>query len=155
MTAVPNWMAQASMLLLLFTLLDSCQGHAGAVDFIEPIHIGEATCRSRAEGTMPDLGRLVLRTDPALHASGNVIKGMYYGRSIAGPNDLVAFRVGCLGILARRPFLVLDFRTGMYVLDADGDGCADGAGMLPDGEIDPVEFLPAISPIQAMCAPAF
>jgi hypothetical protein len=92
---------------------------------------------------MPDLRALVLRTDPRVHARGAVVKGMYYARSGAGPNDLVAFRLGCGGVLEARPFLVLDFRTGGYLLDAAGDGCADGTGVLPGGEVDPADFLPA------------
>ena len=104
---------------------------------------------------MPNLGRLVLRTDPVLHATGNVIKGLYYGQSRDGPNVLVAFRLGCSGMLAARPFLVLHFRDGAYLLDSDGDGCADGAGVLTGGEIDPIDFLPAIAPAGAACAHGF
>ena len=61
---------------------------------------------------MPDLGRLALRTDPVLHAGDMVIKGMYYGQTMDRPSDLIAFRLGCSGVLAQRPFLVLEFQDG-------------------------------------------
>jgi hypothetical protein len=120
--------------------------------FAEPAHVDEVVCRSRGARAMPDLGRLVLRTDALLHAGGDVIKGMYYGRSSDGPNDLVAFRLGCAGVLDPRPFLVFKFAAGAFLLDADRDGCADGAGVLSN-EIDPADFLPALTGSWPGCAP--
>ena len=140
---------------VLFADLVSGLEHPVAAHFVEPVPVDEASCRLQAAGAMPDLGRLVLRTDPVLHAGGMVIKGMYYGQTMDRPSDLVAFRLGCSGVLAQRPFLVLDFRTGIYLLDADGDGCADATGLLAGDAIDPVEFLPALSPTRAVCATAF
>jgi hypothetical protein len=143
------------MLSVLFADVASGLEHPVATHFVEPVPVDEASCRLQAAGVMPDLGRLVLRTDPVLHAGGKVIKGMYYGQTMDRPSDLVAFRLGCSGVLAQRPFLVLDFRTGIYLLDADGDGCADAAGLLADDAIDPVDFLPAISPVGEACAAVF
>ena len=77
---------------------------------------------------------------------------MYYARAADGPDDVVAFLLGCGGLLDPRPFQVFEFATGAFLLDADGDGCADGAGILLD-KIDPAEFLPALSRLRPGCAP--
>ncbi len=63
------------------------------------------------------------------------------------------FQMGCAGMLDPRPFLEFEFRTGIYLLDQDGDGCTDGAGLLDSAEIDPVEFLPALPVARRSCPP--
>ena len=100
---------------------------------------------------MHDLHALFLRTDPLLESSGRAIKGLYYASRADGPNELVVFRMGCTRLLDPRPFLEFEFRTGIYLLDQDGDGCTDGAGLLASGEIDPVEFLPALPVARRSC----
>lgn len=100
---------------------------------------------------MPDLRHLHLRTDPRLHSGARAVKGLYYAAQADGPNQLVAFSLACAGRMDSRPFLLFEFDTGAYLLDADGDGCADGVGVLPRGAIDPMEFLPELTTARRSC----
>lgn len=109
-------------------------------------------CGEIGAKAMPDLRHLHLRTDPRLRSRGRVVKGLYYAARPDGPNELVAFSLACDGRMDSRPFLLFEFDTGAYLLDADGDGCADGVGVLPRGAIDPVEFLPELTTAQRSCA---
>ena len=113
--------------------------------------IGNIECNEVNKKAMPDLQTLYLRTDPHLRSTGRVIKGLYYATRPEGPNKLVAFLIGCAEVLDPRPFLLFDFDTNTYLLDAEGDGCVDGAGVLVSGEIDPVEFLPALPEMRRIC----
>jgi hypothetical protein len=154
-TKIMNWYtaaiwANAAFLTVTTNMAGASEPYGGA--YVEPVPVDSSICSSRAMRPMPDLARLRLRTDSVLHAAGEVIKGMYYAHVADGPNDLVAFRLGCGGVLDARPFLVFDFASGLFLLDGDGDGCADGAGQLLD-EIDPAEFLPALSRSRSGCAP--
>ena len=108
-------------------------------------------CRSAGKPAMHDLHALFLRTDPRLESSGRAIKGLYYASRVDGPNELVVFQMGCAGLLDPKPFLEFEFGTTIYLLDQDGDGCTDGAGLLDLGEIDPVEFLPALPVARRSC----
>ena len=111
-------------------------------------------CDHNAEQPMPELHRLYLRTDPRVRTAGRAIKGLYYATRSDGPNQVVAFVMACAGRLGSPPFLLFEFDTGAFLLDADGDGCVDGAGVLARGEIDPVEFLSALPAARRYCAPS-
>jgi len=120
--------------------------------FAEPQPRSDSFCgKRRAVRTMPALREMVRRTDPQVQSGGKVIKGMYYAMAAEGHNDLVAFRLACHGQLEPWPFLVFDFRTGEYFLDADRDGCADEAGHQPELEVDPVDFLHRIDDAARYC----
>lgn len=109
-------------------------------------------CRHKGGTNLPDFRALHSRTNPALHAAGLVIKGIYFAREAGGPNELVLFWLGCDGRLESGPFLSFEFATAVYLLDLDGDGCADGAGSLASGEIDPGDFLASLPPSRRECA---
>ncbi len=118
---------------------------------VDAAPVPAATCAERAALPMPDLRGYALRGDPRVHVGGKVIKGLYYSERGDGPNDLVAFRLACFLAMEPRPFLVLDFRTDEYALDADRDGCADRTGRVPSGEIDPADFLAEVEGWGAYC----
>ena len=109
-------------------------------------------CRDKNGAGLPNFRAMQSRTNPALHSTGLVIKGRYFARDAGGPNELVLFWLGCDGRLEGGPFLSFDFATGAYLLDLDGDGCADGAGTMASGEIDPGDFLTALPPTRRECA---
>ena len=141
----------AGLVVILFT------SAAGAWEFAEPGH-RDAACQRNAFGrAMPDLGRLALRTDPRLHAGGFLIKGMYYGPIAGGPHELLAFRLGCAGRLDPRPFLVVELASWTVLIDGDGDGdgCVDDTAIEWGGEVDPVDYLPALPPARLACGPRF
>ena len=120
----------------------------------EPVHVSDAVClRQVGARAMPDLALLRLQTDPRVHAGGFLIKGMFYSRTQQGPPDAVAFRLGCAAMLDARPFLVLDFTSSVLFLDSDADGCIDAAEVLPEAEIDPADFLPALPAQRRECPP--
>ncbi len=100
---------------------------------------------------MPDLRGHVLRSDPRIHAGGKLIKGLYYSERADGPNDLVAFRLACFLAMEPRPFLIFDFRSLEYALDADRDGCAEETGRAPAPEIDPADFLGQVAGWATYC----
>ncbi|MEZ0167376.1 hypothetical protein [Microvirga sp. TS319] len=100
---------------------------------------------------MPDLDALVLRSSPRIQATGRLIKGLYYSESLTGPNDMAAFHMACDRFLERKPFLMMDFRSGRFFLDGDRDGCVDEAGELAPPEINPADFLPAVDGAEELC----
>lgn len=109
-------------------------------------------CREKGSANLPDFRAMHSRTEPALHAAGLVIKGRYFASDVDGPNELVLFWLGCDGRIEGEPFLSFEFATGAYLLDLDGDGCADGAGSMASGEIDPGDFLATLPSWRRDCA---
>lgn len=114
--------------------------------------IDASACDALGKKAMSNLAAMHQRTDPKVHAGGTIVKGIYYSIRPDGPNDLVAFWVGCAGVLDGKPFLVFEFPSNNYYFDSDGDGCTDGAGVAAGGAIDPVDFLPALPTDRRNCA---
>jgi hypothetical protein len=100
---------------------------------------------------MPDLNALLLRSNPRVFAAGRLIKGLYYSETPKGLNAVAAFYMACDRILEQKPFLMMDFRSSRFFLDADRDGCVDATGTLALPEIDPADFLPAVDGAEELC----
>ena len=100
---------------------------------------------------MPDLNALVLRSSPRVFATGHLIKGLYYSETPKGLNAMAVFYMACDQLLERKPFLMIDFRSGRFFLDDDRDGCVDATGRLVLPEIDPADFLPAVDGAEGLC----
>ncbi len=64
---------------------------------------------------------------------------------------MAAFYMVCDRLVERKPFLMMDFRSGRFVLDDDQDGCVDAMGRLVLPEIDPADFLPAVDGAAELC----
>jgi hypothetical protein len=97
------------------------------------------------------LNVLLLRSNPRVFATGRLIKGLYYSEVPQGLNAMAAFYMACDGLLDRKPFLMVDFRSSQFFLDANRDGCADAAGTLPLPEIDLADFLPSVDGVEEFC----
>jgi hypothetical protein len=101
---------------------------------------------------MPDLNALLLRSNPRVFATGRLIKGLYYSETPKGLlSAMAAFYIACDRLLERKPFLMMDFRSSRFFLDADRDGCVDATGTLALPEIDPADFLPAVDGAEELC----
>lgn len=100
---------------------------------------------------MPELDPFRLSGSPRVQATGRLIKGLYYSGDAVGPHDMVAFHMACDRRLEPRPFLVMDFRLDRFFLDTDRDGCVDGTGTVPQPDIDPVDFYPALEGAEDLC----
>jgi hypothetical protein len=117
-----------------------------------PLHYPSSlqSCRLGRQ-PMPNLGALLLRSNPRVFATGRLIKGLYYSESLKGRNAVAAFHMACDRHLERKPFLMMDFRSSRFLLEADRDGCVDATGTLTLPEIDPADFLPAVNGAEELC----
>jgi hypothetical protein len=84
-------------------------------------------------------------------ATGRLIKGLYYSEAPSGQNAIAAFYMACDRLLERTPFLMMDFRSRLFFLDGNRDGCVDTTGTLPLAEIDPADFMPAVDGAGKYC----
>ena len=113
--------------------------------------VASPSCRS-GQRSMPDLSALILRSSPRVVASGHLIKGLYYVEHPDGSNTVAAFFLACDHVLARKPFLIMDFRSNRFFLDGNRDGCVDAAGALSTSELDPADFVPGDDGSDELCA---
>lgn len=146
-----EWLSRQVVSITMATVVASGHVDAAGTWSDAPEAAVNPDCDQNAEQPMPELSRLYLRTDPRVRTTGRAIKGLYYATRSDGPNQLVAFLMVCAGRLASRPFLLFEFDTGTFLLDANGDGCVDGVGVLAQKEIDPVEFLSALPTGRRFC----
>jgi len=113
--------------------------------------VASAPFCSSGQLSMPDLNGLTLRSSPRVMATGRLIKGLYYSDSPNGSHALVAFFIACDRLLEPKPFLVVDFRSRQFSFDGNQDGCADVTGLMPQSEIDPADFYPAVERAEEIC----
>jgi hypothetical protein len=123
-----------------------------SVGLARPLHYPSSlqSCRLGRQ-PMPNLSALLLRSNPRVFAAGRLIKGLYYSETPKGRNAVVAFHMACDRLLERKPFLMMDFRSSRFFLDADRDGCVDTTGTLALPEIDPADFMPAVDGAEELC----
>jgi hypothetical protein len=114
-------------------------------------HSASTQSCSAGKRSMPNLSGLALRSNPQVYSAGRVIKGLYYSQTSTGPHDVAAFHLTCERHLEPMPFLVVDFLSRQFFLDANRDGCVDAAGTLPLPEIDPADFYPLVDGREDSC----
>jgi hypothetical protein len=82
------------------------------------------SCRS-GQWLMPDLNGLIRRSSARVVATGRLIKGLSHSENSDGPNAVAAFYMACDRHLEQKPILMTDFRSSLFFLDCNRDGCVE------------------------------